>query len=139
MLQRIQTVYMLLSVVVSAGLVFIVELWITSAGTVVFAKDRPLYIGLFLISAALSLFAVCLYKHRKMQRFLGYFNMLLNAILLVFFVCRVLNVYDFYAIGTISRIRIGIYLPAIAIVLLALANRAIKKDDALVRSADRLR
>jgi ABC-type polysaccharide transport system permease subunit len=33
----------------------------------------------------------------------------------------------------------GIYLPLVALVFLIMANRAIKRDDKLVRSADRLR
>ena len=34
---------------------------------------------------------------------------------------------------------IGLILPVISIVLLVLANKAIKKDEALVKSVDRLR
>jgi len=34
---------------------------------------------------------------------------------------------------------IGIYLPLIALVFMVMANRAIKRDEKLVRSADRLR
>jgi ABC-type polysaccharide transport system permease subunit len=39
----------------------------------------------------------------------------------------------------VSEKGIGIYLPIISIVLLALANKAIKKDEELVKSVDRLR
>jgi hypothetical protein len=39
----------------------------------------------------------------------------------------------------ISEKGIGMFLPIISIVLLVMANKAIKKDEALVKSVDRLR
>jgi len=39
----------------------------------------------------------------------------------------------------VSENGIGMFLPLVSIVLLALANKAIKKDEDLVKSVDRLR
>ena len=39
----------------------------------------------------------------------------------------------------VSEKGIGIFLPVVSIVFLALANKAIKKDEDLVKSVDRLR
>ena len=39
----------------------------------------------------------------------------------------------------ISEKGIGMFLPILAILLIVLANKAIKKDEDLVKSADRLR
>jgi len=40
MLQRIQTVYLLLAAGLSAGLIFVFHLWISDGGDTVFAKDN---------------------------------------------------------------------------------------------------
>ncbi len=67
---------------------------------------------------------------------LGRFNIILNFILLGFFVYQSLNVSREMAV---SEKGIGIFLPVVFIVFLALANKAIKKDEDLVKSVDRLR
>lgn len=136
MLQRIQTLYLLLAVLVSAGLIFVLHLWVTNADVVIYAKDNVLYLGLFLGSAVLSLVSIFKYKNRKSQFMLGRLNMILNFILLGFFVYQSLNVSGETAV---SEKGIGMFLPIVSIVLLALANKAIKKDEDLVKSVDRLR
>ncbi|MDN3665664.1 DUF4293 domain-containing protein [Algibacter miyuki] len=136
MLQRIQTVYLLLAAGVSAGLTFVVPVWITNAGVTVFAMDNILYIGLFLGSALLSLISIFMFKNRKLQFVLGRLNIILNFILLGFFVYQSLNVSGETAV---SEKGIGMLLPLVSIVLLAFANKAIKKDEELVKSVDRLR
>ncbi len=136
MLQRIQTIYLLLAAGISAGLIFVFHLWITDGGVNVFAKEDMLYLGLFLGSAVLSLVAIFMYKNRKSQFVLGRLNIILNFILLGFFVYQSLNVSGETAV---SEKGIGMLLPIVSIVLLALANKAIKKDEELVKSVDRLR
>ena len=136
MLQRIQTIYLLLAAGLSAGLIFVFHLWITNAGVSVFAKDKMLYLGLFLGSAVLSLIAIFMFKNRKSQFVLGRLNIILNFILLGIFVYQSLNVSGETAV---SEKGIGMLLPLVSIVLLALANKAIKKDEELVKSVDRLR
>jgi hypothetical protein len=41
--------------------------------------------------------------------------------------------------ASVSEKGIGMFIPILAILLLVLANKAIKKDEDLVKSADRLR
>jgi hypothetical protein len=136
MLQRIQTIYLLCAAGISAGLIFVFNLWITNAGNIVFAKDKMLYLGLFLGSAILSLIAIFMFKNRKLQFVLGRLNIILNFILLGFFVYLSLNISGETAV---SEKGIGMFIPIISIVLLVLANKAIKKDEDLVKSVDRLR
>ncbi|WP_445732785.1 DUF4293 domain-containing protein [Mariniflexile sp.] len=136
MLQRIQTVYLLIAAIVSAGLIFVLHLWVTDGEVVVYAKDNLLYLGLFLGSALLSILTIFKYKNRKSQFMLGRLNIILNFILLGFFVYQSLNVSGETAV---SEKGIGMLLPIVSIVLLALANKAIKKDEELVKSVDRLR
>ncbi len=136
MLQRIQTIYLLIAAGISAGLIFVFHLWITNESVSVFAKDDILYLGLFLGSALLSLIAIFMYKNRKSQFVLGRLNIILNFVLLGFFVYQSLNISGETAV---SEKGIGMLLPIVSIVFLALANKAIKKDEDLVKSVDRLR
>lgn len=136
MLQRIQTVYLILAAGVSAGLIFLFHLWETKEGVIVYAYDNMLYLSLFLGSAALSLVSIFMFKNRKFQFVLGRLNIILNFFLLGFFVYQSLNVSGE---TIVSEKGIGMFLPIISIVLLVLANKAIKKDEDLVKSVDRLR
>ncbi|MFT5848701.1 MAG: hypothetical protein ACJARX_001738 [Psychroserpens sp.] len=136
MIQRIQTIYLLLSAAVSAGLIFVVHLWTNSLDIPVFAKDEYLYLSLFLGSALLSLIAIFTFKNRKFQFVLGRLNIILNFILLGFFVYQLLMPPGE---SNISEKGVGIFIPILSIVLLVLANKAIKKDEELVKSVDRLR
>ncbi|PCI34935.1 MAG: hypothetical protein COB60_05295, partial [Flavobacteriaceae bacterium] len=61
---------------------------------------------------------------------------ILNFILLGLFVYRSLNLSGE---ANVSEKGIGILLPIFSIVFLVLANKAIKKDEELVKSVDRLR
>ena len=136
MIQRIQTIYLLLSAAVSAGLIFVFHLWTNIDDVPVFAKDEYLYFGLFLGSTLLSLISIFNFKNRKFQFVLGRLNIILNFILLGFFVYQLLIPPGE---SHISEKGVGIFIPILSIVLLVLANKAIKKDEDLVKSVDRLR
>lgn len=137
MLQRIQTLHLLIVAVISGGLIFAFNLWTTAGGTDVYAKDEMLALGLFAGSAILAIISIFNFKNRKSQFMLGRLNMILNLILLGFFVYRILNSPG--EANGVSEKGVGIFLPVISIVFLVLANRAIKKDEDLVKSVDRLR
>ena len=136
MLQRIQTIYLLIAAGVSGGLIFVFELWTSAENVSVFAKDVNYIFAMFLASALLSLITISRFKNRKSQFMLGRLNILLNFFLLGLFVYLSLNISGE---TVVSEKGIGIFLPIISIVLLALANKAIKKDEDLVKSVDRLR
>jgi len=137
MLQRIQTMYLLIVAAISGGLIFVFELWTTTNEVVVFAKDELLVFGLFIGSALLALVSIFSFKNRKSQFMLGRLNQILNLILLGFFVYRILNASG--EANDVSEKGVAIFLPVISIVFLILSNRAIKKDEDLVKSVDRLR
>lgn len=136
MLQRIQTIYLLIAAGVSAGLIFLFDLYITSEDLQVFADDNIYVFGTFIASALLSIISIFKYKNRKSQFMLGRLNIILNFFLLGFFVYQSLNISGETAV---SEKGIGMFLPIVSIVFLALANKAIKKDEDLVKSVDRLR
>jgi hypothetical protein len=136
MIQRIQTLYLFFVMLVSGLLPFWVNLWSDADGNAVFAKhDIPVSLA-FYASALLALVAIVFYKKRKNQFILNRVNLVLNLFLLGFFVYRSLNLSGE---APVSEKGIGMLIPSISIVLLVLANRAIKKDEDLVKSVDRLR
>ena len=136
MLQRIQSVYMFLVVITSGVLPFWVHLWTDVQGAAVYAQDDMVYSALFLASAVLAFLTIFLFKNRQRQFVLNRLNIILNFFLLGFFVYRSLMVSGEM---NISEKGIGMLLPIISIVFLVLANKAIKKDEDLVKSVDRLR
>nr|WP_255610478.1 DUF4293 domain-containing protein [Robertkochia sp. 3YJGBD-33] len=135
-MQRIQSLYMFLVVIINGVLPFWVNLWTDNNGEAVYAQDDLFYSVFFLVSAAIAFVTVFLYKNRKSQFVINRLNIILNFVLLGFFVYRSLILSGE---TQVSEKGIGMLLPVISIVLLVLANKAIKKDEDLVKSVDRLR
>lgn len=136
MLQRIQTVYLFLSVLVSAGLIFVLPLWNNAEGEAIYAYEVMMALGMFLASALMALVSIFMFKNRKLQFVLGRLNIILNLFLLGVFVYWSLTLPGEMQI---SEKGIGMFLPVVSIVFLVLANKAIKRDEDLVKSVDRLR
>ena len=90
----------------------------------------------FILSAILSLLALMNFKNRIVQIKLNRFNLVTNLYLLGIFVYLLLSLSGE---NFISEKGIGLFLPVIVIVLLVLTNKAIQKDEDLVKSVDRLR
>ncbi|MEM1256910.1 MAG: DUF4293 domain-containing protein [Bacteroidota bacterium] len=136
MIQRIQTLYLIVVALCSGFLPFVISLWTVSDGATIFAKDNMSILAAFLGSAVLAIIAIFLFKKRQNQFVLNRLNMILNLFLLGFFVYRSLNLSGGAAVPEKG---IGMLIPVFSIVFLVLANRAIKKDEDLVKSVDRLR
>ncbi|TPD67158.1 DUF4293 domain-containing protein [Flavobacterium microcysteis] len=136
MIQRIQTIYLVAAFIVMGNLPFVFPLETSSTGVKTFASDHLLDISLFTLSALLSLITIFLFKNRKLQFVLCRLNIILNLILLGLFVYHSLSLSGEVAT---SEKGIGMFLPIFSIVFLVLANKAIKKDEDLVKSVDRLR
>jgi hypothetical protein len=136
MIQRIQTLYLTICFIASAIVPFLVPVWIENETTAVYFTDVLPSTVLFGLSTLLALISIFSFKKRQTQFVLNRLNIISNFILLGFFVYRTLNLSGE---TEVSEKGIGIVLPAISIVLLVLANKAIKKDEDLVKSVDRLR
>lgn len=149
MIQRIQSVYLLLAII-SLGLM---SLWpIAKTGTAVIQVSGPVpaqghglepLIGFFydygrLLVMLLALVTIFLFKDRKKQMLLGRLNYIL---LLAFVVWIQLDLGQFNEQIGKDTLSYGVstFLPVVALALLILANRGIKKDEELVKSLDRLR
>ena len=135
MIQRIQTVYLFFAFICTGVLLFILPLW-TTEGRDFYFMQSPVYSVLFALSTTLSVISIVSFKKRQNQFVMNRLNMILNLILLGLFLNHLLNVSGETAV---SEKGIGVFVPVLAIVLLALANKAIKKDEDLVKSVDRLR
>ncbi len=136
MIQRIQTIYLLIATAISLGLPYGFSLYADENGDAVWAQDNMLYLGLFAGSALLSFITIFLYKKRQNQFVVGRLNILLNFVLL-----GVLVYYSQILSGGTAVLEkgIGMIIPLVSIVFIALANKAIKRDEDLVKSVDRLR
>ena len=134
MLQRIQSIYLALAAILAGSLPFVLNLWGNEAKSYDLIKTQYLLIG-FIISAILSAISIFLFKNRKSQFVVNRINIILNFILLAVFVYGSLTTP-----GEAKASEKGVeILPIVSIVLLVLANKAIKKDEDLIKSVDRLR
>tara|TARA_B100000795_G_scaffold256026_1_gene228153 strand:- start:10490 stop:10900 length:411 start_codon:yes stop_codon:yes gene_type:complete len=136
MLQRIQTIYLTLTAVIVAGLYIWFPVVTNTEGQTIISNQEPLVFGLIFGSIALTIIAILTFKKRQTQFVLNRLNIILNFVLLGVFVYRSLNISGE---TLVSEKGIGVLLPIISIVFLAMANKAIKKDEDLVKSVDRLR
>ena len=144
MIQRIQSIYLLLAAVFSGGLIFVFTIWTLSTNKAMFAldllKEESTLLNsipvLFLGSAMLSVLSIFLFKNRQTQFVVNRINILINLFLLGMLIYLSLNLPGE---TSVSEKGIGMFLPILVILLLVIANRAIKKDEDLVKSVDRLR
>lgn len=136
MLQRIQTVYLALAFIISGFLPLFISLWTTTAKVEVMAMQNLAFISLFGVSALLALVSIFSYRNRQNQFVINRLNMILNFILIGLLVYNSLTLSGE---AQVSEKGIGMLLPIFSIVFLVLANKAIKKDEDLVKSVDRIR
>jgi len=147
MIQRIQTVYLLISTIL-IGLLFLLPFAEIAKDGAIFlfnfkgvlldgaVKTNGLVVPVLLVMIiVLNILAIFSYSNRSKQVKLVWGAMLMLVVLLVLFV------YFTYLSFSEAQIsfKLGAVLPLIAIILNYLAIRAINKDDALIRSIDRIR
>lgn len=136
MLQRVQTIYLLIAFICTGIFPFVFPLWTLNNGEDYFFVQNLGFVALFGLSTTLTIVSILSYKKRKSQFVMGRLNIILNLILLGLFIYQSLNLSGE---TVVSEKGIGMILPVISIVFLSLANKAIKKDEDLVKSVDRLR
>ena len=136
MLQRVQTVYILISALVIGALYLWFPVIKSEDGLVIISNNEPLVLGLLIGSVLLALFSIFNFKKRQLQFVINRLNIILNFLLLGVFVYRSLTLSGE---TLVSEKGIGVLLPIISIVFLVMANKAIKRDEDLVKSVDRLR
>jgi len=134
MWQRIQTVYLLIAAIVS----ILVVIWLpmyTNKDVVVMATENPFIFFLFGFSSGGLLANIFNYKKRSLQ-------IVLNRIIMVAYLFALgFIIMDMISHGNVNDITIGatLFVPFFGILFVYLANKGIKKDEKLIRSADRIR
>lgn len=136
MWQRIQTLYMSVVVLLAVCLLFVFEVGVDANGVALYGKDIVLVFFESVLTMLIVIVAIFQFKNRQNQFVLNRVAILIQFFLLGFFVYRALSMPGE---GLTSEKGIGAFVPIVSIVLLALANRAIKKDEDLVKSVDRIR
>ena len=123
MIQRIQTLYLLVVVII--------------AGIGLFWNFGDTFSLIILVVVILlSFISIFSFRKRQNQFVINRINILCNLILLGVFSWRVLQSSGE---NSISEKGVQLVVPIISIVFLYLANLAIHRDEELVKSADRLR
>jgi len=136
MIQRVQSLYLFICALLSALVPMFFPLWKNAKQMPVYFTSDVIYILFFGLSATMALVSILLFKKRQNQFVLNRLNIILNFILIGLFVYRTLNLSGE---ASVSEKGIAMFVPLVSIVLLVLANKAIKKDEDLVKSVDRLR
>ena len=167
MLQRIQTIYLLLTGI-SIGLLFIFDfsdievIKPVSEDIVTHPDAQPVtilnflgftnengttqntipYVFLILPGLVFALISFCIFKYKKriLQIKICQINMLLMLVILLLIFYESDKYVELYLLDHgIVYYKLGTLLPILGVIFNLLASRAIKKDEELVRSANRIR
>jgi len=157
MIQRIQTIYLLIAFI-AISLLFsklpIASYELNNIGKIYFnvipsyqspelsqnlftnISTLPIIINIAIL-LLLIVFTILMYKNRPLQIKINMFAFLLNIVLIVvlFFTADSMQ----KQLNSEAAYKFGIALPLISLVFLILSAKAIKKDEKLVKAADRLR
>jgi len=157
MIQRIQTVFLLLSIVAMVVMLFS-PIWtkeniqtneivylspvslIYKQKDVVVAQQTTIYIAILAFaSISFALISILTYKNRMKQMI---YNML-NILVLI----GILGCFVYFSVKGEALLQqpeqgnfgLGYFMPAVAVIMNSLANRFIRRDEKLVKSVDRIR
>ena len=130
MIQRIQSIFFLLSALASLLIIFIAPVLSNEDGLYYLYNDFPYLRLLLFVSAFISIYAIFQYKNGSKQRLLSS----LSRLMITFFYLVVLLVYR-----EKFNFESGLFLCIIPFLLLFLASFFIKKDEKLIKDADRIR
>lgn len=152
MIQRIQSVYLLLAAVAVVVSMFLPVCSYVAADAVHADVLKPLGLvlstgefhstwGLFcllVLSALIAVAAIFLFRNRMLQIRMTIFNVLL---LVGYYVTAAVFIFSLKeGLDAVSlRMGLGLALPAVSIIFCYLAFRGIYRDEIMVKAADRLR
>ena len=148
MIQRIQTIYLLLITLITGLLIFVNPSFIEIQGYGLWTNNEVGFINLHFKTASwfigdelvdTSFISIFLFKNRRLQILLTAFNYIFILVLYILMVY-----YGFKYSGQVDQevqvdIAIGLFFPLFLPVFNYMALRRINYDEVLVRSTDRLR
>jgi uncharacterized membrane protein YcgQ (UPF0703/DUF1980 family) len=146
MIQRIQSLYLLLAAAAGAATWFF-EIWKATLSDNVVSyfnvQSSYLVFVLYMVIVMLALVCIFLFKKRKVQFRLTVLNIFLSVAAIVLQYFKVLDFANALQTGgktiTSSSYLPAAFLPVLILVFLFLAARGIYKDERLIKSLDRLR
>ena len=154
MIQRIQTIYLFLSVLAISAIFFLPLAQIMGYSEEIFLKSTGLYTSggekienalpisiLLALEIIFTLVIIFLYKKRNRQMMLGKLNLLILTLLIavIFFYGDHARSLSGLSNDSLVNYKFACLLPVFSIILNYLAIRAINKDEDLVRASERLR
>ncbi|MBC8265752.1 MAG: DUF4293 family protein [Flavobacteriales bacterium] len=129
MIQRIQSLFLLLSATISILIVFYFPVF-ESDEISIFLTEAFFYARLSIfLSVGLAIFSIFQFKNRNRQLII---NQISKLCITISFIIIIFSREDY-------NFAIGLFLLIIPYLLIILANYFIKKDEKLVKSADRIR
>tara|TARA_B100000674_G_scaffold497188_1_gene529991 strand:+ start:2048 stop:2437 length:390 start_codon:yes stop_codon:yes gene_type:complete len=129
MIQRFQTLFMSFSIVSLVVIIVNFPILIDNADEF-YIENFPLIKYIMLSSIFLTTYSIFQYKKLKRQRFLVSFSRLIITIGIILIVVLYKKEYNF---------ELGFYLLLIPFIFLLISDFLIKKDQKLIKSADRIR
>ncbi|MBO5234818.1 MAG: DUF4293 domain-containing protein [Alistipes sp.] len=153
MIQRIQTLYLLIATALMAVTIFtpmaqffdgtqeytLTAFALKDAAGV--TAQPTIYMGILLaLAGVLPFIVIFLFKNRQLQiRLCAAEIVLLVGSLVVMGIYYYLSARLFDSVNGLGNLKLGVIMPLLSIVFVALATRAIFRDEVLVRSLDRIR
>ena len=155
MIQRKQTLFLLLAIIAYAVCLFlpiasvepktmgidtlIYNLGLVSDGGIKVSNTLlPLFLDL-VVRVALALVTIFKYKNRKAQMSLCSITMLFSLLWYIDYVLIYLGMIPVAEVEGAMEVKFAACLPFISIILVAMAKKGINDDEKLVKAADRIR
>jgi predicted neutral ceramidase superfamily lipid hydrolase len=130
MIQRVQSLFLFFAVLLNTVILFYAPIFISSEEKKIIMKDLQYPSLLLVLSTLLALFAIFQFKNRIRQLMIVYLSRLCIAISFLIFILFKEDENQLYY---------GSFLLILPYIILFFSAYFIKKDDKLVKSADRIR
>ena len=130
MIQRVQSLFLFFSAILSLVILFYAPVMINTEGETVLIKNLQFPALFLLLSILLSIYSIFQFKNRIKQLKLVSFARVSITVSFFLLIFNIDDLYDIYYGGILL---------IIPYVILLLSAYFIKKDEKLVRSADRIR
>ncbi|GAA0880763.1 DUF4293 domain-containing protein [Algoriphagus jejuensis] len=156
MIQRVQTIFLFL-VVIAMGITVGLPIWeqvttdstwslsafalihVDAAGQEIESVSKWYIAALAAFAGLLALISIFQYRNRGKQMMINMVNSLLMVALVVTVFLTTNGINEDIASSVAGTYKLGFWAILVAMVCNMLANRFIRKDEALVRSVDRIR
>jgi len=146
MIQRIQSLWLLLAGLVNAGLFYfdLYRIETNKNGLKTIESIRtagPDYLAFLLgiVITVVPFIAIFMFKKRPTQRTLVLLNIVITIGFIAYTLMRVSNINNGTSAPVSGTYWIGSVLPVLSIIFMVMAVNGIRKDEKLVKSLDRLR